>query len=61
MFVDYFSYYLVINKAGMYIYTYLVIWLYNQLYVGALERWCVSRGDQPIKIKCVLKVGGANT
>ena len=28
------------------------VWL-----VGALERWCVCRGDQPIKINVVVKVG----
>ena len=26
--------------------------------VGALERWCVCRGDQPININVVVKVGG---
>ena len=26
--------------------------------LGALERWCVCRGDKPIKINVVVKVGG---
>ena len=26
--------------------------------IGALERWCVCRGDHPIKINVVVKVGG---
>ena len=25
--------------------------------VGALERWCVCKGEQPIKINVVVKVG----
>ena len=30
------------------------------IHIGALERWCVCRGDQPIKINVVVKVGGGD-
>ena len=29
----------------------------SHLYDGGMERWCVCRGDQPIKINVVVKVG----
>ena len=30
------------------------------LWIGTLERWCVCRGDQLIKINVVIKVGGGS-
>ena len=43
-----------INKCNIFI-------IYHVSQVGTLERWCVCRGDQPLIINVVVKVGGTNT